>query len=363
MTAILLPSSPGIVGPTSPRLIDAGGLLEPSLPGGEMQRVERLGSRHALDVSLPPMLASTAMPWIQRLKRGKNDRVVLAFPQPGFDPGTEGTPKIRTDAAGGATTIDIKGVTASNAASEGQSFSIVHAGQRYVYSFDAAAIAASAGPAITNQANTSVGLAGDIYTIEKTAGGAAWNASAASTTLPLCGDFVLRAKASQANKGLVVGVNADPVTDNDWPGIDRGIYFRADGLVETVESSARTVEIAYATSDYWFLRRRGSVIEALSGTSSDVANATLRRTMTSLAGDVHFDSSFNDVGGIVQVLFVGWVLNGMAITPALRTAITAGDVVELAVPMIEGYPVGDATAWDVNEAAHYGLQFTIVEAA
>src|SRR3546814_9494938 len=51
--SIILPTTPGIRSAT-PSLISYGGLLSPSL-GGAVQRLNRLGDRHALKVSLPPM--------------------------------------------------------------------------------------------------------------------------------------------------------------------------------------------------------------------------------------------------------------------------------------------------------------------
>src|SRR3546814_6750685 len=51
--SIILPTTPGIRS-AAPSLISYGGLLSPSL-GGAVQRLNRLGDRHALKVSLPPM--------------------------------------------------------------------------------------------------------------------------------------------------------------------------------------------------------------------------------------------------------------------------------------------------------------------
>src|SRR3546814_18932709 len=51
--SIILPTTPGIRSAT-PSLISYGGLLSPSL-GGAVQRLNRLGDRNALKVTLPPM--------------------------------------------------------------------------------------------------------------------------------------------------------------------------------------------------------------------------------------------------------------------------------------------------------------------
>src|SRR3546814_13730708 len=66
----------------TPRLLDWGADQAPVL-GGPMQRITRLGSRHAVDVQMPPMDYPDAMAWLQRLKRGKTDPVLMTFLQPG----------------------------------------------------------------------------------------------------------------------------------------------------------------------------------------------------------------------------------------------------------------------------------------
>src|SRR5687768_7561060 len=105
--AITLPTTPG---PASARvrMLDFGGNLIPVL-GGAVQRISRLGSRHAVDVALPPMSYDDARAWIQKLKRGKFDRVVMAFPQMDFAVGSPGTAAIAVAATGG-TTISVKNI-------------------------------------------------------------------------------------------------------------------------------------------------------------------------------------------------------------------------------------------------------------
>ena len=114
--------------------------------GGPMQRVDRTGSRGSLDVVLPPMRYVDGMPWCQRLKRGKKERVVMPFPQPGLVIGNPGAPVVNGAVAGG-TSLPIRGLTSGYQIREGQYFSIVHGGRRYLYSADAAATASGAGTA------------------------------------------------------------------------------------------------------------------------------------------------------------------------------------------------------------------------
>src|SRR3546814_4183236 len=100
----------------TPRLLDWGADQAP-VPGGPMQRITRLGSRHAVDVQMPPMDYPDAMAWIQRLKRGKTDRVLMPFLQPGLSLTgyTNGT------ATGSGSTLAFTGI--GKALVEGQFFS------------------------------------------------------------------------------------------------------------------------------------------------------------------------------------------------------------------------------------------------
>jgi hypothetical protein len=53
----------------------------------------------------------------------------------------------------------------------------------------------------------------------------------------------------------------------------------------------------------------------------------------------------------------------IGIQPGLRTALAGDEVVEIGLPMIEGYIKGDEMGWNVDDAKIYGLQFAIDEAA
>lgn len=132
--AVTLPTTPS---PSSaaPRLLDWGSDLVPAL-GGPTQRLSRLGSRFAVDYEMPPMEYETAMAWIQRLLRGKTERVLIEFFQPGFDPGNPGSPKVATAASGG-TSLALKDLSSSYRLKEGQFVSIIHGGRRYLHSVNA----------------------------------------------------------------------------------------------------------------------------------------------------------------------------------------------------------------------------------
>lgn len=86
---IALPTYPG---PKSAEavLVDAGGWQEPIL-GGEEIRLDRLGDKFQLSVTMPPMKfhkadgVSAARVWSARLNRGISEGVIMEFPQPDFD--------------------------------------------------------------------------------------------------------------------------------------------------------------------------------------------------------------------------------------------------------------------------------------
>src|SRR3546814_4591490 len=81
---------------------------------------------------MPPMDYPDAMAWIQRLKRGKTDRVLMPFLQPGLSLTgyTNGT------ATGSGSTLAFTGI--GKALVEGQFFSLVIGGRRYLYSANGA---------------------------------------------------------------------------------------------------------------------------------------------------------------------------------------------------------------------------------
>lgn len=140
--AITLPTMPAPNGAT-PGLNDFGGFLEPFL-GGPVQRINRTGSRFVLRVTMPPMREDVARTFIARLLQGREQTVILPWPLLGFNPGNPGAPMISAAVASGSV-IAIKGLTAGYAVKEGQFFSIVHGGRRYMHMFTAAATANGSG--------------------------------------------------------------------------------------------------------------------------------------------------------------------------------------------------------------------------
>lgn len=128
--AITLPASPAPRSIT-PRLISRRRDLEPTF-AGPTTRVQRLGSRWAIDFELPPMLFADAMAWVAALTKAEGDTVVIDVPQPGFDPGAPGTPLVNGAAQAGSS-INLDGFASGYLAKAGQWFSLTISGQRFLY--------------------------------------------------------------------------------------------------------------------------------------------------------------------------------------------------------------------------------------
>lgn len=116
-------------------LRDFGAILTPFL-GGPEQRINRLGTRFGLRLTMPPMDADEGMVYLSRLLQGRQSTVTLPWPLLDFDPGTPGAPLVSAAVSSG-TAIPIKGLTPGYTIKEGQFFSVIHAGRRYVYMFTA----------------------------------------------------------------------------------------------------------------------------------------------------------------------------------------------------------------------------------
>ena len=114
-----------------PFLRDFGAVLTPFL-GGPEQRINRLGTRFGLRVTLPPMPTRDQALIVQsRLLRAREDRLLMEWPQPDFDTGTPGAPLVSAVVATG-TTLPLKGMTPGYTIKEGQMVSIIHGGRRYM---------------------------------------------------------------------------------------------------------------------------------------------------------------------------------------------------------------------------------------
>lgn len=139
--SILLPTFPA---PQSaePYFLDAGG-VQKSIAGGEDMRLDRLGDRFGLSVSLIPMRwhdlttaeqTRAARVWVARLIQGLSQGAILPFPQPGFRP-PGGTCYAGYPTQSGASQVTLYNLAGATTVLEGQFLTHIRAatGRRYLY--------------------------------------------------------------------------------------------------------------------------------------------------------------------------------------------------------------------------------------
>ena len=129
--SILLPYTRGMRSAV-PSVLDFGGVQAPP-GGGAMQKLNRVGDRYTLTVT-PPLLRSEpeGRIYASRLRRAKREGAIFAFPQDGLVIGNPGTPLV-SGAGQTGMTLDIDGMTPGYVVCEGQFFSIIIGGRRYLY--------------------------------------------------------------------------------------------------------------------------------------------------------------------------------------------------------------------------------------
>lgn len=130
----------------SAALVDFGGILRPPL-GGPIQRVNRLGNRHRMAFTLPPMKNNAeGRAVVSRLIRAKVEGILLELPLAGVNQGSPGNPKIKGASQAGSS-IDIDGLRPGYGVSEGFWLNIVTGGRHYLYNVAAPAAANGSGEA------------------------------------------------------------------------------------------------------------------------------------------------------------------------------------------------------------------------
>jgi hypothetical protein len=131
MAAIALPEKPSLRG-GRPKFLDWGGRLVPIL-GGPVQPILRLGSRFAMDFTLPRMPSEPyGRTWAASLIQGKLQGVIVSFLQDGFSTGHPGTPVVNGSGQTG-TSLAIHGVYPGYRFRYGQFFNVYHAGRYYLH--------------------------------------------------------------------------------------------------------------------------------------------------------------------------------------------------------------------------------------
>lgn len=130
----------------SPALIDYGGILRPPT-GGAIQRINRLGNRFRVSVSLPPIPnKELGRVVVSRLLKAKTEGIRIELPLAGVEQGSPGAPLVNgAGQAGGSIIAD--GFRPGYGASEGFWLNIVTGGQYYLYNVAAPAQANGDGEA------------------------------------------------------------------------------------------------------------------------------------------------------------------------------------------------------------------------
>jgi len=127
--SVSLPTNPAPNGAT-PLLLDFGGELTPFL-GGPVTRLNRIGSRLSIRVTMPPLRGAVARQFQVRLLRGKSEGAILPWPLLDLDPGSPPDPRISATSNGSA--LSINGLGSGYQFVEGQPISVIHGGRRYVH--------------------------------------------------------------------------------------------------------------------------------------------------------------------------------------------------------------------------------------
>lgn len=111
--------------------VDFGGTIEGQL-GGADQRVNRLGNRWKMMVTLPAMTPPEADEWAAALSQGLRTGVSWALPEPGWPRSGPGPVLVNgADQTGGALVID--GGVHGTVIRRGKWFSILTGGHRYLH--------------------------------------------------------------------------------------------------------------------------------------------------------------------------------------------------------------------------------------
>ena len=119
-----------------PALLEFGGIQRPTM-GGPSQQLNRLGTRFAFALALPPMASLNG--WTGKIVAAKQEGALIRVPEPGRAPITEGAPSVYAGVSGG-TVVPMTGATQGLLVPAGKWISIIHGGRRYVHLVTANAI-------------------------------------------------------------------------------------------------------------------------------------------------------------------------------------------------------------------------------
>lgn len=143
--AVALPTLPTIW-EAKPRLVQFNTMLTPTL-GGPEQRVQRMGTRFAVDITLPALNPTSARSVLAAVLKAQSlgSTVTVAWPQLSFATAI-GTPLVNGASQTGSSLV-IDGLTPSVTIPAGVFFSVTVSGRSYLYAVTDAVTANGSGQA------------------------------------------------------------------------------------------------------------------------------------------------------------------------------------------------------------------------
>lgn len=144
MPVINIPVTPSPNG-LEPFLRDFGGTMTPFLGGPDVMIV-RAGTRFGARFTMPPMRDDNVRIFVSRLLQGRMNPVLMRWPLVDFKPGNPGAPLVAASVTTG-TVLQLKGLTVGYTVKEGQFFSVIAGGQRYLHMATADVTASASGTA------------------------------------------------------------------------------------------------------------------------------------------------------------------------------------------------------------------------
>lgn len=141
---LILPSSPPPA-EMSIGFVRTANDLSPAFAGAD-QQLRRKGSRYALTYTMPSMSYVESLDWTDLAAEGVT--VVMDVHQPGLVLGDPGAAPLVKGAGQAGALLLIDGVSPGYAIRKGQFFSVISAGQRFLYRAQAATVATGEGAAL-----------------------------------------------------------------------------------------------------------------------------------------------------------------------------------------------------------------------
>lgn len=126
--------------------VDFGGVLRPAT-GAKILRLDRLGNRYKIAVTVPIGTGTDRKSLIAKLTSGKRQGIRINYPLQGVNQGSPGNPQVNGAGQSG-TTLNIKLLTPGYVIQDGYWLSIVNAaGQHYLHNVLTGATASGGGTA------------------------------------------------------------------------------------------------------------------------------------------------------------------------------------------------------------------------